>query len=81
MLCHNGSVPKRGQLGYDPGYKYNLVYKCMTKNCNAILKRADQNLTLDETTWGHGGYGEAGSGLVSSLLNKKSTKEVKNLDL
>ena len=29
---------------------------------------------MNETTWGHGGYGEAGSGLVSRLRNKKVCK-------
>ena len=73
-LCHNGSVPKRGQKGYDPAYKYDLVYKAMVHNCNAISRKGDDHLTLDETTWGFGGYGEHGSGLVGRLRNKKVNK-------
>ena len=73
-LCHNGSVPKKGQQGYDPAYKYDLVYKVMVHNTNAITKFADENQTIDETTWGHGGYGEAQSGIVSRLRNKKVSK-------
>ena len=73
-LCHNGSEPKRGQDGYDPGYKYDLVYRSMVHNTNGITLFADENQTLDETTWGHGGYGEAKSGLVSRLWNKKVSK-------
>jgi hypothetical protein len=46
----------------------------MVKNCNAITKYADDNQTVDETTWGHAGYGEAGSGLTGRLRNKKVNK-------
>jgi hypothetical protein len=73
-LCHNGSVPKRGMPNYDPAYKYDLIYKTMVHNCNAITKKADENQTVDETTWGHAGYGEAGSGLTGRLRNKKVNK-------
>ena len=73
-LCHNGSVSKSGQPGYDPAYKYDLVYKAMVHNTNAITKYASENQTIDETTWGHGGYGEANSGLVARLRNKKKNK-------
>ena len=57
--------------GYDPAYKYDLIYKAMVHNCNAITKYAEGHLTVDETTWGHAGYGEAGSGLTGRLMNKK----------
>ena len=73
-LCHNGSEPNRGQENYDPAYKYDLIYQAMIHNTNAITKYANENQTMDETTWGHGGYGEAGSGLVSRLRNKKVNK-------
>ena len=56
-LCHNGSEPKIGQDGYDPGYKYDLVYRAMVHNTNAITLFTDKNQTMDETTWGHAGYG------------------------
>ena len=46
----------------------------MCQNCNAITKFADENQTVDETTWGFGGYGESGSGLVTRLMNKKVNK-------
>ena len=46
----------------------------MIFNCNAITKHADETQTVDETTWGHAGYGESGSGLVTRLLNKKVNK-------
>ena len=73
-LCHNGSCPKRGQPGYDPAYKFDLIWRCMVANCNAITLRAEENLTVDETTYGHAGYGEAGSGITGRLRNKKVNK-------
>ena len=46
----------------------------MTSNCNAITDYAEENQTVDETTWGHSGYGEAGTGITSRLMNKKVNK-------
>ena len=46
----------------------------MVYNCNAITKFADENQTVDETTWGHAGYGESGSGITTRLMNKKVNK-------
>ena len=46
----------------------------MTSNCNAITEYAEENQTVDETTWGHAGYGEAGSGITGRLMNKKVNK-------
>lgn len=73
-LCHNGSCPQCGQDGYDPAYKFDLIWRVMTFNCNAITARAEENQTIDETTWGHAGFGEAGSGITSHLRNKKVNK-------
>jgi hypothetical protein len=46
----------------------------MVHKCNAITEYAEENQTVDETTWGHAGYGEAGSGLTGRLMNKKVNK-------
>ena len=73
-LCHNNSEKKRGEEGYNPAYKYDLIYKAMVNNTKVITKYADENQTVDETTWGHAGYGEAGSGLTGRLMNKKVNK-------
>jgi hypothetical protein len=73
-LCHNGSSPQRGMDGYDPAYKFDLIYKTLVHNVNAVSKFADENQVLDESTWGHSGYGEAGSGLTGRLMNKPVSK-------
>ena len=69
-LCNNQAAPKRGMEGYDPAYKYDMLWYVLFANVNAISKHAELDLCGDETTWGHGGFGEAGSGLVGRIMGK-----------
>lgn len=73
-LCNNDGNPKRGEDGYDPSYKYDLIYKAIVHNTNAISKKADETQCIDETTWMHSGYCEAGAGITGRLRNKKVSK-------
>ena len=73
-LCHNGSCAKRGQDGYDPAYKFSIIYDTIVHNTNFITKYANENQVIDESTWGHGGFGEAGSGLCGRLMNKPKSR-------
>ena len=73
-LCVNGIAPKRGERNYNPAYKYDLIYKAIVFNTNSILHKADENQVIDETTWGHRGFGESGTGLTGRLRNKKVSK-------
>ena len=73
-LCDNETAPKRGQDGYEPAYKYNYLFFAIIENLNAVTERAELDLCGDETTYGHMGYGEAGSGLVSQIMNKPVSK-------
>lgn len=73
-LCDNDKCPKRGEPGYDPAYKYDMIWKVMVHNVNAISAKAALDLCGDETTFGHGGFGEPGSGLWSRLTGKPVTK-------
>jgi len=68
-LCVNGIAPKRGESNYNPAYKYDLIYKT-----NSISLKADENQVIDETMWGHRGFGESGTGLTGRLRNKKVSK-------
>jgi hypothetical protein len=61
---------KRGEPGCNPAYKYDMIYKVLVNNVAAISKYADLDQTGDKTTWGHGGFGESGSGLVGRVSNK-----------
>ena len=40
----------------------------LVHNVNCINQYAESDQCGDGTTWGHGGYGEAGSGLVGSII-------------
>eukprot|EP00546_Thalassionema_frauenfeldii_P006872 CAMPEP_0178920386 /NCGR_PEP_ID=MMETSP0786-20121207/14976_1 /TAXON_ID=186022 /ORGANISM="Thalassionema frauenfeldii, Strain CCMP 1798" /LENGTH=96 /DNA_ID=CAMNT_0020594447 /DNA_START=23 /DNA_END=313 /DNA_ORIENTATION=+ len=73
-LCVNEISPQRGESNYNPAYKYDLIYSAIVKNTNAISAKADENQVIDETTWGHSGYGETGTGLTGRLQNKKEDK-------
>jgi hypothetical protein len=69
-LCNNDISPKKGQDGYNPAYKYDLIYKTIIHNVNAITALAELDQTGDETTWGHGGFGEAGTGIIGRVGDK-----------
>ena len=70
-LCFNLSNPGRGNPGYNPAYKYDLTFKCVVDNTNVISAKADETQSKDETTWGHSGYGESGTGITTKFVNKK----------
>ena len=69
-LCDNNTSPKRGEDGYDPTYKYNLIYKVLIANVNALTEKGEMDLCGDETSWGHQGYGKVGSGVVARVVGK-----------
>jgi hypothetical protein len=63
-------APKRDVDGYDPSYKYDFIYKCLIRNINEMTQFAELDLCDDETTCGHGGFGEADSGILPRRQNK-----------
>ena len=69
-LCKNSDAIKKGQPGYDPTYKYDFLYKTIVHNVNAITKSCGLDMCGDETSWGHQGFGEAGSGVLGQILGK-----------
>jgi hypothetical protein len=56
--------------GYDPTYKYDFLYKVLVHNVNAITKTCGLDVCGYETSWGHQGFGEAGTGVGSHILGK-----------
>jgi hypothetical protein len=58
----------------DPAQKFDLIYKCIVHNTNILTKEANLDQCFNEITFGHGGYGPKGSGLMCRLINKKSPK-------
>jgi hypothetical protein len=69
-LNSNQTSPKRGEEGYDPAFKFDMLYDVIISNLNTITKYAEADQYGDETTWGHGRYGKAGSGLVGRIMGK-----------
>ena len=69
-LCDNDLSPKKGNTGYDPAYKYDFAFKALIHNCNEMTFQADLDQCGDETTMGHSGYGESGSGLCARVMGK-----------
>ena len=73
-LNDNKVSPKKGEPGYNPAYKFDLLYDCMIANVNYISKSADSDQCVDETAYGTSCYGEANSGIISRLINKPFNK-------
>jgi hypothetical protein len=61
----------RGQPGYDPCSKYDFIFQCLVCNMNYLTLVADGDGTIDETSWGFGGYGtEAVYRIMGKGMNK-----------
>ena len=71
-LCNNYAVSSRGMNRYSPAYKYDLIFKAMVHNFNAMTKQAELDLCCDETIFSPMGYGEANTGLLKRFGQTKS---------
>ena len=69
-LNNNDLAKKRGEEGYNPTYKYDMIYKTLVDNVLAITKKGELDLTGDETSWGFQGYGEKGAKVVERVVGK-----------
>ena len=57
----------------DPAYataKFDFIAQVVVHNTNAITKKAEDDLCVDETTCAYGGYGPSGTGLCRKGLKK-----------
>lgn len=64
-------VKKKGDDGYDPCSKYDFIYKVLVHNMNYVTNKADLDATVDESTWGFGGYsGECGGRLINKPVSR-----------
>ena len=73
-LCDNMAAAKKGQPNYEPAYKYDKIFDTLIHNVNAVTKYANTDQCVDESTFGHGGYGPMGDGLFGYLRNKPFTR-------
>ena len=70
-LQNNFVEPSRGAPGYNPGFRYDPIYKAMCHNMNYFTKKADEDFGVDETTWGFMGFsGECGGRLNGKMVSK-----------
>jgi hypothetical protein len=69
-LCNNLTAPKKKEPNYDPCYKFDLIFKCIIHNTNALTKRTGLDGCGDETSFGHQGFGEPDSGVISLIIGK-----------
>ena len=70
-MCNNNAANIRDQEGYNPAYKFDLPYKSLVANTNAISVKDDENQVIDDSSWPHCGYGDAGYGICGRLSQKK----------
>jgi hypothetical protein len=63
-------ITKKGDNGYNPGYKFDYIFKCIIINMNELSHSSDLDLCGDETTWAHNGFGKAGTGLLVQVMGK-----------
>jgi hypothetical protein len=70
-LNNNLLSKPRGMEGYVPCAKYDFIFKCLVHNMNSLTLCANSDGTIDETTWGFGGYG---SEAVSQLRDNNVIK-------
>ena len=74
-LYNKNAENSRDQEGYKPAYKFDLPYKSLVANTNAISVKDDENPVIDDSSWPHFGYGEAESGICGRLSqNNKFAK-------
>ena len=70
-LNNNSTEPKRGTANYDPCCKYDMIFKVLVHNMNYATKYADLDPSMDESTWGFGGFsGDAGWRLMNKPFDK-----------
>eukprot|EP00957_Ditylum_brightwellii_P067904 5155117-Ditylum_brightwellii.AAC.1 len=66
-LRNNDTAKKKGKDEYNSAYKYDYLFDVICHNVNVIMCYADLDLCGDETTFGHNGYGEPGSGIFGRV--------------
>jgi hypothetical protein len=64
------AAPKKGDEGYNPGYRFDYIFKRIINNINELSHSSALNLCGDETTWAHNGFGETGTGLLARVMGK-----------
>jgi len=70
-LNNNLLAKKRGEEGYDPCNKYDMIFRTLVHNMNYCTERADKDQAVDESTWGFAGFcAETGGRLMNKPVSK-----------
>ena len=72
QLCNKDAEESRDQEVYNPAYKFDLPYKVLFANTNAISEKTDDNQVINESSWPHSGYVETGSVICRILSQNKN---------
>lgn len=64
-LCNNQYNKEQGQDSCNPAYNYIKLCNTIVHNANVLTKHAELGQSGNKTIWDHGGYGEAGSRLLT----------------
>ena len=63
-LNDNITTKKKGEDGYDPCGTYEMIWDVMCHNMNAFIETAKKDVTIDESSWSHMGFGSEALGCV-----------------
>jgi hypothetical protein len=55
-MNNNLTSPGRGQTGYVPAAKFDLIFQTLVHNMNHFTLRAELDAAADESTWGFMGF-------------------------
>ena len=68
----NQNLPEefKGKIPESPSAKFDYIFKTITENINAFTESAHQDQTIDETTYGFGGYGPGMGRVKGKRVNK-----------
>ena len=70
-LNNNLVSKKKGEEGYDPCNKYDMIFEVLINNMNYVTEKADKDCCFDESSWGFAGFsGETGGRLIGKPVSK-----------
>ena len=69
-MHNNDKSSQHGEKGYDPAYKYDMIFRTIVYNLIALTESTECDLTGDETSWAYQGYSESGTNFIKRIINK-----------
>ena len=69
-LNNDNTAKPRNSSEYNPCIKYDMIFNVIINNTIALTKHAELDLTGDETSWPHQGFGEKGAKNLYRVVGK-----------